>query len=623
MTATESDTLMRATTLDTILCPQYRGMSATQLLAHFRSRKTPVLFADEDPTQTTPELLGQVMQHRFCFNSECHELPADLDWRHNPSRDTEWQILHHKFYYLVGLARYWRDSQDTAYAARSVKLLQSWIAADIPAGFIAADVDARRCQNWIYAWTYLVRAPQFLATDSIALLHRLHADITWLKDNLHAKRNHRTLELYAIFLWAVAFPEFEHANALQRFALAELTENANSDFRPDGGHCEQSTHYHCIALKNFINVARLARLNAIKLDGALEGRLRAALDFAATIHRPDGQIPALSDADGGSYEHLLVEGERLLGWTRDNRPSRHFPDAGLVVLQSAIDDRAPATDRRFLILDAGPLGEGNHGHLDALTIEAYAKGSPIIVDPGRFTYDEGGAVNWRAAFRSTAAHSTVQIDGKNQARYEPRAKKWKITGPAPESHVCQFRQLANVTHVHAMTTSAEYEVQHHRHVFFFEDRYWLLVDLLRATELHHYDLRFQLPPELSDVQLTTRPNGLCAQSSRATIKIWSTAPGESVVEQGWVSRLYGEKTSAPRLRFGSDAETAAFATLIVPHNIEPTPDCGSITLSQDGAVVCFQDLATGQQHTVRPGFNSTQVSSTAAAGPHALNGGAS
>ena len=80
-------------------------------------------------------------------------------------------------------------------------------------------------------------------------------------------------------------------------------------------------------------------------------------------------------------------------------------------------NRATAyADERWLVLDAGPLGDGGHGHYDALHFEAYAYGRPLVVDPGRYTYSESGP-NWRRWFKGTAAHNTVTVDGLDQTPY--------------------------------------------------------------------------------------------------------------------------------------------------------------------------------------------------------------
>ena len=60
----------------------------------------------------------------------------------------------------------------------------------------------------------------------------------------------------------------------------------------------------------------------------------------------------------------------------------------------------------------GINGRGSHGHNDALSIEVSAFGRPFIVDPGTYVYTSD--LHQRHLFRSTAYHSTVQIDDAEQ-----------------------------------------------------------------------------------------------------------------------------------------------------------------------------------------------------------------
>jgi uncharacterized heparinase superfamily protein len=69
-----------------------------------------------------------------------------------------------------------------------------------------------------------------------------------------------------------------------------------------------------------------------------------------------------------------------------------------------------------VLLDAGPLGLGSlaaHGHADALSLWASLDGKPLLIDAGTYAYHEDPA--WRDHFRSTPAHNTLTLDGKNQS----------------------------------------------------------------------------------------------------------------------------------------------------------------------------------------------------------------
>ncbi len=201
---------------DSVFAPAFARLSDAALLAHFRMRERPLLFVVEEPEEITPEKIAGVMDGVFTFNGETHALGRDFDWRANPSADQEWQILLHKFYYSVGLARAFETTGGQVYLDRWRTLTASWMNQRIPADFIAADVTGRRLQNWVYAWSIFVRSPLLPAGFHRELLVSLHRQTEVLLTILHKARNHRTLELYAILLVAIALPGIRPGRPLAR-----------------------------------------------------------------------------------------------------------------------------------------------------------------------------------------------------------------------------------------------------------------------------------------------------------------------------------------------------------------------------------------------------------------------
>lgn len=564
------------------LCAPFDALAPEALLAHFQRRGEERYSPVPDPLETRRERIDAIVAGRFEFNGETHLLGTAPDWLVNPSADVEWHILLHKFYYATGLGMAWADTGEARYATRWVELTSSWIDA-VPPDFIAADVTGRRVQNWIYAYLFFVlrgRKAPLSAAFHERLLAALDQQVEYLCANLTPKRNHRTLELYAIFLAAVAFPEFARAAEWRRFALDALVENSAADLLPDGVHCELSTDYHHLVLKNYLCVRRLAAMNAIAVPAAFDRRLAAALDFSMQVHKPDGIVPSLSDGDARGYLDLLRQGHELFGredWlyvatggargTAPAEPGALFPDAGYAVLRSGWGERARAFDQeQYLVFDCGPLGEGNHGHLDCLSFEFAADGRSLVVDPGRYTYSEAGDTNWRVRFRGTAAHNTVTVDGRNQTRYAPKAVpatgtrhapgslRHRIGGPAPRVARHAYVSHGRFGYVAASASSAEYDAVHTRHVAWLFDEYWLVVDRLEAPTVHRYEQRFQLD-ERAEGQATVgvRESTCHVRSPGLVLGFDATASGMPTLEAGSVSYEYGERHAAPRVCVAREA----------------------------------------------------------------------
>lgn len=561
------------------LAAPWNALDDEALLAHFRQPRGVQVDLVVDAEECTPERLAGVMDGVFSFAGETHALGERFDWCTNPSADVEWHILLHKFYYAPGLAQRFVQTGDVRAARRWAELVDDWIA-QVPPGFIAADVTGRRVQNWLYAAHAFARhgapiAPAFWRR----LLDSLHEQVEYLCAHLTPKRNHRTLELYAIFLAGVALPEMERAAHWRRFALAETRANLDADLLPDGVHCELSTDYHCLALRNWMHVRTLARANGEPLPEGFDDRLQRAFDFALHVHQPDGGMPAFSDGDPRGFTALLADGARAfdrpdLAWVATQGAggrapavrNAHFRAAGYHVLRSDWDAPLP----QHLVFDCGPLGEGNHGHFDALSLELFAQGRPLLVDPGRCTYSEAGRVNWRVRFRHTAAHNTVCVDGLPQTRYEPRplkdpgrhgagAVRHRIAGPAPDTVLLEQFESPALDLLHGRAASHAYDALHERIVVFVGQSYWIVSDRLRAPSPHRYVQTWQL-----GAGLAARLQGHTLKAPGLTL-VQAARAGQALrLEPGWVSRRYGECEAAAALKTEVHAAVADIDTVIWP-----------------------------------------------------------
>ena len=117
-----------------------------------------------------------------------------------------------------------------------------------------------------------------------SFLESLHHQVSYLRDHVTPSRNHRTLELCAIFLAAVVFPEFVESPEWLRWSQDELVKNIQSDLQPDGVHSEQSTDYHHLVLKNYLLINKMERLNQIEMPEKSDQLIRKALEFSLYSH---------------------------------------------------------------------------------------------------------------------------------------------------------------------------------------------------------------------------------------------------------------------------------------------------------------------------------------------------
>ncbi len=176
-----------------------------------------------------------------------------------------------------------------------------------------------------------------------------------------------------------------------------MGEQMDRQIRDDGSSFEQSTYYQVYLLDMFSLHAALASPGP-----GYRAKLKQMAEFLHAIAGPSGCLPLLGDDDGGCLSLNPIKRPSGAG----NWQSRLFPDAGLAVMTCG---------ETQAIVDAGPFGALNagHSHADTLSIVLRSGGAEILIDPGTYTYT--GESEWRDWFRSTAAHNTIRIDGRDQA----------------------------------------------------------------------------------------------------------------------------------------------------------------------------------------------------------------
>ena len=560
----------------------YDSMSAEALLRYFQARSSVRYSPLSRGTPAHVERAEKILRHEFEFNNEVHRLPKTFDWKMNPSLDIEWLILLHKFYYAKDLAAAYDFTGDETYASKWVELVSSWIR-QVPDGFIDSQVTGRRLQQWLLAYHYFVpgrRSTSMTPPFLVEFVRSINSQTLYLREHLTLEGNHRTIELYSIFLVAVVFPELREAMSLLEFAKQELLKNMEQDLLGDGVHRELSTDYHHTVLKNYLRVRTLAVLNRVTLPPRYDELLHKALEFSIFVHKPDGLIPAINDGDNNSYlpflkkasaedtnEHLLYVVSKGTEGSPPRERSKGFADSGYYVLRGSWTN-APYEDGLYLLFDCGPLGFGSHGHYDLLNFEAAAYGHSLIVDPGRYTYSEDSkdGVNWRRVFKGTAYHNTVVVDGKDQIPYRIGAP----ISPKPQATLRTFATADGFDFIHAQAVSHEYPVVHERMLFFVVPEYWILTDRMHGEGSHTYDLHFHLAPRALGRTIlrtgekstwVTSPNLLIAQPRSSDI--------QAAIEEGFVSPEYGVRQEAPIVKFTQKAdETAFFHTVIYPYRSE-------------------------------------------------------
>ena len=265
----------------------------------------------------------------------------------------------------------------------------------------------------------------------------------YLFDDLEmdVRGNHLIKNLKAMIFVSVAF-RFAKSEQFLKQALTLLKIETAEQILPDGGHFERNPGYHLTVLKDYLDIGLLLQRNGNRQYDWLDGAISRMASWAIKIQTPDGKLPTLKDTTWSprepSVEEILCVSATylneptlkksldsaiypiLLFGVDEENPFGESPVMQLAVNSIAFEDSGffvfkGGNGQDFLVVDVGkpcPDYLPAHAHADMFSFELYIGGERVFVDSGVYEYAAG---KWRDYFRSTRAHNSVEVNGKDQS----------------------------------------------------------------------------------------------------------------------------------------------------------------------------------------------------------------
>jgi hypothetical protein len=554
------------------------------------------------------------------------DLGPSIDWHRDPVTGAIWprrfwadydpvndasngdsKIIHelNRHQHLPRLAKAYYLTGEERYAREAITQIESWIEQN-PAGlginWHSSLEIAIRALSWMWTIFFLLPSPAFTQTFARRMMQSLQAQLRHVSayPSLYSSPNtHLIGEATALFVAGLLLDGLGEASTWRDFGADLLVHEASRQILDDGVHCELSTCYHCYATDFYLQALILARRNHFDFRSALSGKVAAMLEYVMHMTRPDGTLPQLGDDDGGralaldrrdyrSYVDGLCVGAVLFerpdfkwqsrdyceeafwllgeaGWRNYHALPAALPEGNSRVFTSAgylIHRTGWSGSDSHTVFDCGGLGAptGGHGHADALSLVIFSAGHELLVDPGTGVYN--GNAESRRYFRSTAAHNTVVVDGRDQSQQAGTFQWATQASTTPLSHH-DLGELHGADGAH----SGYAPVAHRRRVLFYQSGSWLIADDFRGLGEHTFDFYYHFAPGvevrvLSDI-------GPVVQASFAEqgvlLTFQTAARAEPEVIEGWVSPRYGRREAASVLRLRITSATPLLVSAaIVP-----------------------------------------------------------
>lgn len=379
--------------------------------------------------------------------------------------------------------------------------------------------------------------------DALCELSALHAKAL-TAPGFFRYTNHTVWDLHGLTaLLRVALPDdTPRAAAWLDVIGSRLDFLVDLQFDEHGVHRENSPQYHSVVRNMFDVLLDAHWYDAISTR--LVPALAAARRLQPLLRLPDGRQIAIGDSDGMPPTSVNLPGPKRSDVPLDllNHSCYGF------VRQVRSRDSA---DWSQLAIKAG-FDLPGHKHEDVLSYLWSESGCDIVIDPGKYAYDN---TPMRRYMRSNRAHNLIEFDGRDSDVHADHRTGHCL---APARHAPWGVLLR------AALTHQPNRVRHERAYYFAPGRWLLLVDRFQARRAVRFRHFTHLAPEFT---AASSPLGFQVEhSSGRTLGIhhWASVKLDLTVIrgqqepdlQGWISRAYREAIPCPTLVMSGHAAEA-------------------------------------------------------------------
>lgn len=548
-----------------------------------------------------------------------------------------WEVNRHQF--LVTLGQAYQLTGDGAYAARAWDLIGSWIADNPPEVGInwASSLEAAlRAIAWCWTW-HLAEGARFLDRRRTAEMqaalawHGRHVELylsTYFSPNTHL-----TGEALALCYLGTCLST-GRGKKWWRTGSRILERELASQVHDDGMHFERSSCYHLYTLDFYLHYAALRAHHGLPLSAAHRVALRRMAEVAGALQRPDQRLTNVGDEDGGRLLFLGPSGHLHPGaslamaaslleapdlWPETSSAYEAMWLLGVPTFQRAaargmaenVRPHGRAGWRRVLpsagFVSGGGVGDyllasvgiqrrsrgcSGHVHDDALSVELWCKGRPVLVDPGTYTYT--GDPARRQWYRSAAAHNAVTVVGCSTVPPSEPFQWNGLYGGLLDTVVSEGD--CTVVEMHRRW-GGERSVVHRRRVVGWHGVGWIVWDRLEGGGDIAVKVRYQLPVELED---DVQGRWIDLPTAHLALGGPIASLGSLRVLDSPVSPRYGELRAASALLVDAEVDSPADLIAVILNRDLPVEGCWADTRAERPEVRCTDQGRNRLVELVRP-----------------------
>lgn len=537
--------------------------------------------------------------------------PCWLERRHNDN-EYLWQL--NRMTHWQDLLEAYSLTKEERFARKVIDELLDWIETvkvpealcDFPLTYFsecnpqrALELGIRNYKTWPLVLEHLGRTEYFTEEILEKYLETVYRQIKALRKASpqlwpKADHNHFLMECLGTLTTALYFPELKDADEWRSFAIDGIERCAMAQLTEAGGQIEGCPSYHNGCMFWFGLAVQLSKRFGFAFSPEYIRRYRKNLDYSIFSMRPTGKCVPVGDSHAnylasmaGIYGYLALGELTWLGLASNfidkeiicSEADRHawraldmeqfYEDLGTLEKGEYVCDMAATFwnkelgqaiirsgwDREalsFLMTCRSPV-QNAHAHIDLMSFDFTALGKNMVCDPGIFCYRDDED---RRSFKTTAYHSTVMIDDRDQFEYVCSFR----FGPQKPGSISKvedrgFYSVASASH-------RNYEpVIHYRHMALVDQKFILVADVLTALKDNHVKKYFHL--DYTDVEI----NGdtVIGRDQTASLALYSFPVQKISLLPGRLSDTNDVARPSVRVMYeGQHSGDQCFVTVLVP-----------------------------------------------------------
>lgn len=501
-------------------------------------------------------------------------LPGGNDWINPAGAHTEYYMINSRFQFFGDLVGTYAATGNESYAESAIQIMldfmgmpDAYLFSSTPGKSRSIDVSFRsilipRLMN------HLLASLHFDEEILTEILKNIWQTQNWLNNDPAAQGggNWGLLEARSVYAAALYFPEFADSQMWIDTQKRRIDSQIASLVYLDGGYNEASYNYSQVALQSFYDFVKLGDLYGDEMTPSFSNNIAKLARYMLDFTLPNGYSPVYGDggynnghlsafeqmADRFGDEELKYVATQGAEGIEPAHTTSYYPDTNHVIMRTGWDQ-----EDKYLHYN---LSTGGHGHMDQNAVIAYAYGKVLLTDTGVNDYNYLNPVSkWQ--FDSAASHNTIQIDERDQHKYNNNSA-------AVQDTMDHFLTNSQFDYSEGTTYSTA-GFEHTRSVLFVKPNYWIVSDSIHSDTVpgeHSYKQNWHTLPGANPV--LDPVSGKMSTNFQGAANIQVIPLNPSSLSSAVLNDGYYDQTTAPNTKYATYMKTSTgpvtFDTVLYP-----------------------------------------------------------